>query len=271
MKVFFSKTYDEKVGKQVYLVDIFTSHLDSILQNKYYGDGVQQIYFTFGCNSTKKGFSTGTVVGFDYYKKTSTLEVEVKINHKELIQANEENFHFIGIQALNSIFDYMLLHPIKKFDTISFINDFIKQLQSINFLEKRDLKTKDTPMFGVKNPPVFGITSFEVKETKTFTENQRHKFEIFLENERSKKKYLDKLKKFEVRFKIQKDEKIQIDSYLQNFISFCLENLKTNVGFPTLKEILSDYIDETDLVELDTVCREITDDIMWDYVNMIDV
>ena len=268
MDILFSITYDLKVKHKINLLENFYEKLEGLLKDCNYGKSLTTIYITFNCISMRKSFKTGMIVNYLCHKKQSQLDVEVKINHKELKLASEKDVHLIGLNALNSVLDYMLFHPIRDFNMQQFAVEFRKELDNINFLEPRAINiTNSTHKYTGIKVPILGELRNPLLNQKVFSYEEKNSLIEFLHES------IDKIdQEVELhcsQFSTQQDEKKMIGQYVKKFILFVLDGIMTTKNFSVLKNTLWEYIEDFQMVDLDTVCREITDDIMSDYVLML--
>jgi hypothetical protein len=265
VKLKITQSFDLKTERKAFLIEQFTYSIENIINDKNYGESIEFLFIEFNCISLNKSFATGLVVGYDYFKKSKTLEISVKINDKELRKSDSNNFHIIGIKALSSVLDYIKINPIKNFNVNEFISDFNHELGKIDFFTKKIEELFISPM-----PLPTNYTYYKSEEIKKISSDQRNILLSILENKENRFKFFEeKLKRLEEKLNIQHNEKIKIRLHFEEFMFFFIEKLKSEESFSVIKEQLAEYIEEVQFMNLDTEETEILEDIMSDYIEIL--
>lgn len=261
MKVIIVGTFDEKTLKKSALIHSLENFINFYFNDKNYGNGIEHIYITFNCVGLGKSYRTGLIVGYVYYKKKKTLEVEVKINVKELVSATIDTFPSIAYLALKEVINYILVHKIKDFNAEKFAEDFMKLVKNI------DLKNEFKAEF------VYKLESNVSKEefTKTKVKRFKNMEELILYLEKNiNKNHFPKGFWINSPFIMSSKKQINIlNKSVDVFIEEYITQLKQNKTIEIISDVMSEYIEKVEVFELDTVEIEILTEKMCDFVDLL--
>ena len=262
MKLIIAGSFDKKTLKKSNLVYSLESFISSYFNDKSYGSSIEQISITFNCIGLDKSYRTGLIVGYDYYKTKKTLEIEVKINVKELISSTITTFPQIAYVALNEVINYILGNKIKNFDAEKFAEDFLRLIKSI------ELKNESDEEFVYKIPESLIFKDDSLKtEIKQFKD--RSELIIFLEKNIHKNHFPVSFWR-NTPFIMSPKEQINIlNKSIAVFLDIYISQLKNDNPIETINDIMMKYIDMIEIYELDTVEIDLLTNKMYDFVELL--
>ncbi|MEA5259843.1 hypothetical protein VB264_18745 [Arcicella aquatica] len=262
MKVIIAGSFDKKSLKQSNLIYSLENFISTYFKDKSYGSSIEQIYITFNCIGLGKSYRTGLIVGFDYYKTKRTLEIEVKINVKELVSSTIVTFPTIAYIALSEVIKYILANKIKDFEAEKFAEVFLRLIKNI------ELKNESNQEF------IYNISEaliFKEDSLKTEIKRFKDRAELLLFLEKSiHENHFPKTFWKNSPFIMSPKEQINIlNKNIAVFLTEYISQLKKDSQIESINNIMVEYIDMIEVYELDTVEMDLLTDKMYDFVVML--